>query len=172
MAAVPVGSVRRGLVDQAVRFVLFGVLSAAVDFGIYQALLHVGLWADLAKAISFVFGTVTAYLLNRRWTFDSAGGTAPALRFTLLYCVTFFVNVGVNALGLSMLTGHRWQVPLAWVIAQGTATVINFVMLRTVVFRDSGGSSASTPDLVREPLTELTVAPVDGRRADTGSVEE
>lgn len=127
---------RRGVVDQAVRFVGFGILSAGVDFGIYQLLLHFGLWADVAKGISFICGTVTAYLLNRRWTFDSAGGTAPAIRFAVLYSATFFVNVGVNALFLHMLAGHRWQIAIAWVIAQGTATVINFVLLRTVVFRD------------------------------------
>jgi putative flippase GtrA len=127
---------RRGVVDQAVRFVGFGILSAGVDFGIYQLLLHVGLWADVAKGISFICGTVTAYLLNRRWTFDSAGGTAPAVRFAVLYSATFFVNVGVNALFLHLLAGHRWQIAIAWVIAQGTATVINFVLLRTVVFRD------------------------------------
>lgn len=127
---------RRGVVDQAVRFVGFGILSAGVDFGIYQLLLHFGLWADVAKAISFICGTVTAYLLNRRWTFGSAGGAAPALRFAVLYGATFFVNVGVNALFLHLLAGHRWQIPIAWVIAQGTATVINFVLLRTVVFRD------------------------------------
>ncbi len=126
---------RRGLLDQAVRFVLFGVLSAAVDFGIYSLLLHFGLWADLAKAISFVFGTVTAYLLNRRWTFDSKGGAAPAVRFAMLYSTTFFVNVGVNAAGLAMFAGNHWRVPIAWVIAQAIATVINFVLLRTVVFR-------------------------------------
>lgn len=128
--------VRRGVVDQAVRFVGFGILSAGVDFGIYQLLLHAGLWADVAKAISFICGTVTAYLLNRRWTFGSTGGAAPAIRFAVLYGATFFVNVGVNALFLHLLAGHRWQIPIAWVIAQGTATVINFVLLRTVVFRD------------------------------------
>ncbi|HEY3609816.1 MAG TPA: GtrA family protein [Pseudonocardiaceae bacterium] len=127
---------RRGVLDQAVRFVGFGILSAGVDFGIYQLLLHFGLWADVAKGISFIFGTVTAYLLNRRWTFGSAGGAAPAIRFAVLYGATFFVNVGVNALFLHLLAGHRWQIPIAWVIAQGTATVINFVLLRTVVFRD------------------------------------
>lgn len=145
MASVQAVPGRRGVVDQAVRFVVCGVLSAGVDFGVYQLFLHFGTWADLAKAISFVCGTITAYLLNRRWTFDSAGGAAPATRFALLYTVTFFVNVGVNSLGLHVFTGRSWQVPVAWVIAQATATVINFVMLRTVVFRDSA-SAPVVPD--------------------------
>lgn len=138
MVSVQVQPVRRGVVDQAVRFVVFGVLSAGVDFGVYQLFLHVGTWPSVAKAISFVCGTVTAYVLNRRWTFDSAGGAAPATRFALLYATTFFVNVGVNELGLHTMTAYAWRVPVSWVIAQAVATVINFVMLRTVVFRDSG----------------------------------
>ena len=139
MVSVQVPAVRRSVIDQAVRFVLFGVLSAGVDFGVYQLFLHVGTWPSIAKAISFVCGTVTAYVLNRRWTFDSAGGAAPATRFALLYSVTFFVNVGVNELGLHTIsTGYSWRVPVAWVIAQAVATIINFVMLRTVVFRESG----------------------------------
>jgi putative flippase GtrA len=126
---------QRGLIDQAVRFFVFGVLSAGVDFGVYNLLLHFGLWADAAKAISFICGTITAYLLNRRWTFDSKGGAAPAIRFAILYTTTFFVNVGVNAAGLAIFAADSWRVPVAWVIAQAVATVINFVLLRTVVFR-------------------------------------
>lgn len=124
------------------RFVGFGVLSAGVDFGIYDLLLHFGLWADAAKAISFICGTITAYALNRRWTFDSSGGAAPAFRFAVLYSTTFFVNVGVNAAGLALLNGQSWRVPVAWVIAQAVATVINFVLLRTVVFRSSASVAA------------------------------
>lgn len=127
---------RMRLLEQAVRFVLVGVVAAGVDFGVYTLLLHFGVWASLAKGISFILGTTTAYLLNRRWTFNSAGGAAPAIRFAVLYTVTFFVNVGVNALCLQLLAGEHWRVPVAWVIAQGTATVINFVLLRAFVFRD------------------------------------
>jgi putative flippase GtrA len=49
--------------------------------------------------------------------------------------VTFFVNVGVNAVVLHVLPEFPLRITVAWVIAQGLATVINFVMLRTVVFR-------------------------------------
>ena len=128
---------RIGLVDQLGRFVLIGGFCALVDFGVYQALLQLGLWVHLAKALSFIAGTTTAYFLNRRFTFAAGrrDGVGQVGGFALLYTVTFFVNVGSNALLLALLPESRWEIVLAWVVAQGTATVINFVMLRTVVFK-------------------------------------
>jgi putative flippase GtrA len=125
-----------GLVAQLSRFVAIGVLSALVDFGSYQGLLALGTWVHAAKAVSFILGTTTAYLLNRRFTFTVDGaGRARFAGFVLLYGTTFALNIGVNALMLAVLPGIPMRVSLAWVIAQGAATTINFVMLRTVVFR-------------------------------------
>jgi putative flippase GtrA len=124
------------LVNQLVRFVLIGGFCALVDFGVYQGLLALDLWVHLAKALSFIAGTTTAFFLNRRFTFAAGrGGVGQVGGFALLYTVTFFVNVGVNALMLHWLPEFSWRITVAWVIAQGIATVINFVMLRTVVFR-------------------------------------
>jgi putative flippase GtrA len=125
-----------GLVAQLSRFVAVGVFSALVDFGVYHVLLSLGTWVHAAKAISFILGTTTAYLLNRRFTFtDSEGGKARFAGFVLLYGTTFAINIGMNALMLFVLPQMPFRVSVAWVIAQGTATAINFVMLRTVVFR-------------------------------------
>jgi putative flippase GtrA len=125
-----------GLVAQLSRFVAIGALSALVDFGVYHGLLALDVWVHGAKAIGFILGTTTAYLLNRRFTFAaSEGGRARFAGFVLLYGTTFVVNVGMNALMLAVLPDVPLRVSLAWLIAQGTATVINFVMLRTVVFR-------------------------------------
>lgn len=127
---------RIGLGNQIVRFVAVGGLCALVDSGAYYALLQAGVWVHLAKALSFIAGTTTAFFLNRRFTFRAPNGGLPqAGGFALLYTVTFFVNVGTNAVMLQLLPAFRWEYALAWVVAQGTATVINFVMLRTVVFR-------------------------------------
>ena len=134
-----------GLVGQLARFVAVGVVSALVDLGVYQLLLHLGLWVHLAKAISFVLGTTTAYLLNRRFTFTgSTGGRSRFAGFVALYATTFAINVGMNALALAVLPPVPARFTVAWVIAQGTATAINFVMLRTVVFR-SGGTAPTGP---------------------------
>ena len=124
-----------GMVAQLSRFVAIGAFCALVDFSIYQGLLALGLWVHAAKAISFICGTTTAYLLNRRFTFTAAGSRTRFAGFVLLYGTTFALNIGVNALMLFALPQMPLRVTIAWVIAQGAATAVNFVMLRTVVFR-------------------------------------
>lgn len=127
-----------GLLTQLLRFVLIGGFCALVDSGLYWLLLQAGAWVHLAKGLSFIAGTTTAYFLNRRFTFTAAqkGGAGQLGGFVLLYTVTFFVNVGTNALALSLLPDLRWRVAIAWIVAQGTATSINFIMLKWVVFRE------------------------------------
>ena len=126
---------RRGLVDQLLRFVAVGLLGAVVDLSVYTLALHLGLETTAARALSFIAGTTTAYVLNRRWAFQVEGSAKRATGFALLYGTTFFVILGVNALALAVLPGSSWRVTLAWAVSQGFGTAVNFVMLRLVVFR-------------------------------------
>lgn len=124
-----------GLVTQLRRFVLTGGLAAVVDFGTYQAMLAFGVYIHLAKAISFVLGTLTAYALNRRWTFQHPGGGLTFASVMVLYGTTFVVQVGMNAAMLTVLPEFTWKITVAFVIAQGTATCINFIVQRAYIFR-------------------------------------
>lgn len=131
-----------GLKAQLVRFVGIGVVAAAVDLGVYQLLLALGVWAPLAKGVSFILGTTTAYLLNRRYTFaSSTGGRSKFVGFLVLYGSTFAVNVGVASLVLHLMDAPTVNTPpipgvVSWFVAQACATTINFIVMRTVIFRD------------------------------------
>lgn len=131
-----------GLKAQLVRFVAIGVVAAGVDYGTYALLLALDVWAPLAKGVSFILGTTTAYLLNRRFTFaSSAGGAGKFVGFVVLYGSTFAVNVGVASLVLHLMDAPTVGTPplpgfVSFVAAQACATTINFIVMRTVIFRD------------------------------------
>ena len=135
MAEIARPTPQLSLKTQVWRFVVTGGLSAIVDFGLYVTFLRLGLQVNVAKSLSFVAGTVTAYLINRRWTFQAPPNKARFVAVMLLYALTYSVQVGINYLFYMQFEHERWRVPIAFVIAQGTATLINFVVQRAVIFR-------------------------------------
>ena len=124
------------LKTQLLRFVLTGGFSAMVDYGLLWLLSEVfGVQLDAAKALSFVAGTLTAYLINRRWTFGAAPSRSRFLKVMALYALTFVVQVGVFHVVLTAVEVKPHAKLIAFVIAQGTATVINFVVQRVWIFK-------------------------------------
>ncbi len=130
-----------GVFHQLLRFIIIGGGCAVIDFGTYSLLLGVLGWPVwLSKSISFILGTTASYLINRRFTFHGAntGNTkAKAGAFAVLYTITFFVNMGSNQLLCVLFNATEpWQFTLFWVISQGLGTLINFIMLKVLVFRE------------------------------------
>ena len=91
------------------------------------------------KALSFVAGTTTAYLINRRWTFRAEPSRRRFLAVVVLYAVTFALQVGLFSVLFTALTraglGELTVQVIAFVIAQGVATTVNFVVQRAFIFR-------------------------------------
>lgn len=124
---------------QLVRFVLTGGLSAVVDFGILVLLMHLGLGHTGAKALSFVAGTTTAYLINRRWTFVAEPSRRRFAAVVVLYALTFGLQVGLFSVLFDALSAQGLSLPVVqlvgFVVAQGVATTVNFVVQRGVIFK-------------------------------------
>lgn len=125
---------------QTVRFLVSGVLATAADALAYALLLATVLVGhpDLSKAASFVVGTLIAFVLARAWTFAGAphrAGQAPA--FFALYATAFLLNVATHGVLLRLLLPWlaRAADPVAFVVATGASTVLNFFGQKLLVFR-------------------------------------
>jgi putative flippase GtrA len=133
-------SQRLALRTQLTRFVISGGLSAVVDFGLLVVLMNLaGLDHTPAKALSFVAGTTTAYLINRRWTFRADGSKRRFAAVMALYGLTFALQVGLFAVLYPWVLGLSGSQTAAqvvgFVIAQGVATTVNFIVQRGLIFR-------------------------------------
>lgn len=130
---------RLPLTTQLLRFVATGGVSAVVDFGLLVLLMAVGLEHTPAKALSFIAGTTTAYLINRRWTFQAAPSKRRFAAVVVLYGLTFALQVGLFAVLYPWVLGLTGSIlaaqAVAFVIAQGVATTVNFIVQRGIIFR-------------------------------------
>lgn len=125
--------------QQLSRFVIVGVFTAFIDFTLTMLLHYLGMHRQVAKAVGWVFGTIAAYLLNSRFTFQSALSAKKATAVGILYGSTFLVQnilwwatqAPLEAIGLEGI----WMNTVSFIIAQGVATLTNFILQRAVIFK-------------------------------------
>ncbi|TDQ32773.1 GtrA family protein [Zeaxanthinibacter enoshimensis] len=113
------------------RFVVTGIIAVAVDFGLYYALNTV-IDHNLAKGISFLSGTIVAYIFNKYWTFETKEfSSSQLLKFFILYGLTLGVNIITNDVALLMFR----NLTFAFLCATGASTILNFLGQKFWVFK-------------------------------------
>lgn len=125
---------------QSTKFAMTAVIAAAVD-GTLMWVLQLGLGVlgqDGSRAVGFVAGTLMAYLLNRRWTFNAQASKRRFVAVFATYAVTFAVNMLLYRRLFDLFNDHinaTLALVCAFAIAQGSATLVNFYVQRWVIFR-------------------------------------
>lgn len=129
---------------QSTKFAITGGISAVIDAGLTWVFqIALALLGNIeARSVGFFFGTLTAYLLNRRWTFRAQPSKRRFALVALTYATTYTVNIVI----------YRWAFPffdhnldwrstyalvMAFILAQGTATIMNFFVQRWLIFRNA-----------------------------------
>jgi putative flippase GtrA len=125
-------AINPGTKRQLLRFLVVGCSAVATDFSSYFVLLNLLNHAP-AKAISFILGTIVAYIFNKYWTFNQPihSGT-EMIRFATLYASTLATNVAVNHIALQLAPS---LVLLAFLVATSISTILNFFGQKCWVFR-------------------------------------
>ena len=118
-------------------FLLVGSVTVFIDYIAYRTLIWIHLLdVDEAKSVGFITGTVFAFFANRYWTFSHKRHAAGIVwRFALLYAFSLSTNVIINSLALSVFIAQPVSVQLAFIIATGVSAAINFVGMKSFVFK-------------------------------------
>ena len=135
------------LKQQLIPFLVIGIGCAVIDFGITNTLDQaLDVQRDLAKAVGWVFGTISAYVLNSKFAFNAKIDAKKASAVFVLYATTFAVQMllwrvtdePLSSLGLQ----DSWKNAVSFVIAQGVATTTNFLLQRYWIFRGTTGDES------------------------------
>lgn len=127
------------------RFIISGICAVATDLIFYYILSNF-VELTIAKGLSFLIGTVTAYLMNKYFTFEQKKKSLKeVIKFFTLYIISFISNITVHKISLIILPMLFQYIPFldeyqiiklfAFLFATGTSTIINFIGQKFWVFR-------------------------------------
>lgn len=114
------------------RFLVAGFSAVGTDLVTYLILID---WLNkpIAKGVSFILGSLVAFLINKYWTFETKPlRVQETFAFTVLYLSTLSINVAVNHLVLYVFP---LMLMLAFLMATATSTVLNFIGMKFWVFK-------------------------------------
>lgn len=136
------GGLTRANVHQGLAFLAVGVASAVVDAGVFWVLISVGMWPVLASALSFSSAFVINYRGNRDLVFRAKASPGALWRYTALVVVNLGLSAGGVAIGTEVL---RWDPLWAKIGSMVLIALVNFVVMRTWVFKRPFASPATGP---------------------------
>lgn len=113
------------------RFLVAGLSAVGTDLLTYYVLLNF-ISSNIAKGISFLLGTIVAFGINKYWTFEKHEKSfKEIIQFGILYAFTLGVNVITNKVALDKTN----IVLLAFLVATGVSTILNFIGQKFWVFK-------------------------------------
>ena len=119
---------------QAGKFVVVGVLNTLIDFAVLNILVFLGFTAAftllnqkflIANIISVAVAMINSFILNRQWTFRSAGGSVyfEILKFLIITIIVIFV---IHQLIFSLLY-YRFNI-----LADAAVAIVHLVKLNGI----------------------------------------
>ncbi|MDG1436751.1 MAG: GtrA family protein [Rickettsiaceae bacterium] len=126
---------RHGVSKQFYRFIVVGVWSTIINYGIFIALLELmDINYLLASAMGFISGVFAGYGFNRKWTFkvEAKKGNAEIIKYYIVYSASLVLSLAflhgvVDVLGLDP--------KIANILAVGLTTCTNFIGIKIMVFK-------------------------------------
>ena len=112
------------------KFLFAGFAAVGTDLLVYYLLLNL-LSTEVSKGISFIIGSVVAFIINKYWTFRKPEKSyVEMIRFGILYSTTLGLNILTNKIVLD----NTNIVLVSFLVATAVSTILNFVGQKWWVF--------------------------------------
>ena len=124
---------------EIILYLVFGVLTTLVNFGVYfflKSFLEMDML--LANSFAWIFSVLFAYLTNRRWVFDSNVSGITAVSFELIKFVFYRgLSFVIDMLSMLLLIEFlNWKDFYAKLITQVIVVVANFLFSKWLIFKN------------------------------------
>jgi putative flippase GtrA len=128
---------RSDVLSELKKFLAVGMIAVCLDWGIYLALTNFfGVGAVPSKGLSYVIGTIFAFIANGRLVFQSDLAPVNFLKHLLLYTFSLIANTLLFAYWDANFSFESSIILGAALLTSTFAsTVINFVGMRFWVFK-------------------------------------
>jgi putative flippase GtrA len=116
------------------RFLLMGVLSNVINFGVYYALINIHVNLSFSAILGYVAGLICSYHLGRVWVFGQRFeiNSKNILFFGIVY---FLGSVWMTGIIYVMVNYLSVDYKISWIFGAGTAAVNNYLGMRFLAFR-------------------------------------
>lgn len=134
---------------QFVKFGIVGVINTIVSYGIYSALVYLGLYYVVANVMAYIVGTIVSYILNSNFVFKKSEGECRSIWKTFIkMCTSYaFVNLLLQSLLLALLVEKmglsKYIAPLFILCI---TVPLNFVLNKFWAFKKKISSQQDIPD--------------------------
>ncbi len=122
---------------ETVSYLFFGVVTTAVNFILYYALLFLGMHYLWAQVIAWVGAVLVSYVTNKRWVFEShVRGFLPVLKEMAYFIASRLFSFGVETLllylmvDLASISESIAKIPVAVL-----TVILNYVTGKLLVFK-------------------------------------
>ena len=118
---------------EIIRFLIVGGIAVIIDACFYFCFVN---WeiveASWAKRLSFLFGSIWAFFMNKYFTFRQ---NQISFSQPILFALVYFTGFLLNSLFHDITLGFTKIELLAFIIATGISTVSNFLGQKWIVFK-------------------------------------
>ena len=116
------------------RFLLMGVLSSVINFGVYYVLINIHVNLSFSAILGYIAGLICSYHLGRIWVFGVRFdiNSKNILFFGIVY---FFGSVWMTGIINLMVNHLSIDYKISWIFGVGVAAINNYLGMRFLAFR-------------------------------------